>query len=88
MHFGLALELSDIDLWNIDLLGTHLDLLDTDIPSKYFVSLHIVFKTSWRYVFKTSWIHVFKTSWRHLARRLEHVLEDEKMLRWRRLEDM
>ena len=61
MHFGLALELSDIDLWNIDLLGTHLDLLDTDIPSKYFVSLHSVFKTSSRYVFKTSWRHVFKT---------------------------
>ena len=30
MHFGFALELSDIiDLWNIDLLDTHLDLLDT-----------------------------------------------------------
>ena len=35
MHFGFALELSDIDLWNIDLLDIHLDLLDTDIPSKY-----------------------------------------------------
>ena len=32
MHFGFALELSDIDLWNIDLLDTHLDLLDTDTP--------------------------------------------------------
>ena len=28
MHSGLSLELSDIDLWNIDLLDTHLDLLD------------------------------------------------------------
>ena len=28
MHFGFALELSDIDLQNIDLLDTHLDLLD------------------------------------------------------------
>ena len=28
MHFGLALELSDIDLWNIDLLDRHIDLLD------------------------------------------------------------
>ena len=36
MHFGFALDLSDIDLWNIDLLETHLDLLDTDIPSKHF----------------------------------------------------
>ena len=48
MHLGFALELSDIDLWNIDLLDTHLDLLDADIPSKYFVSLHGVFKTSSR----------------------------------------
>ena len=46
MHFGFASELSDIDLWNIDLLGTHFDLLDADIPSKYFVFLHNVFKTS------------------------------------------
>ena len=40
MHFGFALELSDIDLSNIDLLDTHLDLLDEDIPSKYFLCLH------------------------------------------------
>ena len=33
MHFGFALELSNVDLLNIDLLDTHLDLLDTDIPS-------------------------------------------------------
>ena len=39
MHFGFALELSDIDLWNIDLSDTHLDLLDTDIPSIFFVSI-------------------------------------------------
>ena len=25
MHFGFALDSSDIDLWNIDLLDTHLD---------------------------------------------------------------
>ena len=30
----------------------------------------------------------FKTSWRHLARHLEDVSEDEKLLRWRRLKDM
>ena len=29
MHFGLALELSDIDFWNIDLLDIYLDLLDS-----------------------------------------------------------
>ena len=66
MHFGCALELSNIDLWNIDLLDTHLDLLDTDIPSKYFVCLHNVFKTSSRHVFKTSSRHIFKTSSRHV----------------------
>ena len=65
MHFGFALELSDIDLWNIDLLDTHLDLLDTDIPSEYFACLHNVFKTSSRHVFETSSRHVFKTSSRH-----------------------
>ena len=68
MHFGFVLELSDIDLWNIDLLNTHLDLLDTDIPSKYFVCLHSVFKKSSRYVFKISSRHVLKTSSRHLQR--------------------
>ena len=62
MHLGFALELSNVDLWNIDLLDTHLDLLDTDIPSKYFACLHNVFKTSSRHVFKTSSRHVFKTS--------------------------
>ena len=54
MHFRFALDSSDIDLLNIDLLDTHLDLLDTDIPSKYFACLHNVFKTSSRHVFKTS----------------------------------
>ena len=73
---GFALDLSDIDLWNIDLLDTHLDLLDTDITSKNFVCLRDVLKTSSRYVFKTSSRHVFKTSsrlvfetsWRRLQR--------------------
>ena len=58
MHLVFALELSDIDLWNIDLLDTHLDLLSpdkyTDIPSKYFICLQNVFKTSSRHVLKTS----------------------------------
>ena len=48
MHFGFALELSNADLLNIDLLDTHLDLLDTDIPSKYFACLRNVFKMLWR----------------------------------------
>ena len=49
MHFGLALNSSDMDLWNIDLLDqryTHLDLLDTDIPSKHFVYHQDVLKTN------------------------------------------
>ena len=45
MHFVFTLEISDIDLRNIDLLDTHLDLLDTGIPSKYFDCLHNVFMT-------------------------------------------
>ena len=48
MHFGFALELSNVDLLNIDLLDTHLDLLDTDIPSKYFACLRNVVKMLWR----------------------------------------
>ena len=61
MHFGFTLDSSDIDLWNIDLLDAHLDLLDTDIPSKYFACLHNVFKTSSRHVFKTCLQDIFKT---------------------------
>ena len=48
MYFGFALDASDIDLRDIDFLDTDLDLLDTDIPSKYFVYLQDVLKTSWR----------------------------------------
>ena len=67
MLFWFALDLSDIDLWNIDLLGTHLDLLYTDIPSKHFVCLQDNFKTCFntssrrlqRSNFSSS-----KTSWR------------------------
>ena len=33
MHFGFALEFSDIDLRDIDLLDTHLYLLYTGIPA-------------------------------------------------------
>ena len=46
MHFGFAIDSSDTDLWNIELVDPHLDLLDTDIPSKHFVCLQDVFKTS------------------------------------------
>ena len=79
MHFGFVLDMSDVALLKIDLLDqryTHSDLLDTDIPSKHFVCLQDVlktssrhvFKTSSKYVFKVSSRHVFKTSWRCLQR--------------------
>ena len=42
--------------------------------------------------FKTSWRSLANKSWRRLqdvfARRLQDVLEDKKLLRWRRLEDV
>ena len=42
MYFGFALVSPDVDLGNIIFLDTHLDLFDTDIPSKPFVSLQDV----------------------------------------------
>ena len=39
MHFEFALESSHIDLWNVDLSDRHVDLLDTDVPSRRFVFL-------------------------------------------------
>ena len=80
MHFGFALELSNVDLLNIDLLDTHLDLLDTDIPSKYFACLHNVFKTSSRHVFKRS-SRRLQDVFRVTIFRLQDVLEDIKLLR-------
>ena len=81
MHFTFALELSDIDLWNTDLLDTHLDLLFpdkyTDISSKYFVRLHKIFKTSSRHVFKTSSRHVFETSSRHAFKTSSRHLQED-----------
>ena len=46
MHFGFAIDSLDIDLCDIDLLDADLDLSDTDIPSKHFVCLQDVLKTS------------------------------------------
>ena len=62
MYLGFALDSSDVDLWNIDLLDTHLDLLDTDISSKHFVCLQDILNTSSRHVFKTCLQDVLKTS--------------------------
>ena len=86
MHFGFALDLSEINLWNIDLPDIHLDLLDTDIPGKDSACFQDVFKTSSRRfqdmfqdVFKICVQDVFKTFLRlqfnncRLPRRLEDV---------------
>ena len=77
--FGFSLDSSDVDLWNID-------LLDTDIPSKHFVCLQDVLKTSSAKKNSPS-----KTSSRRLqdvfARSLQDALEDKIFVRWRRVED-
>ena len=86
MRFGFALDLSNTDLWNIYLLDAHLHLLDTDIPSKYFVYLHNVFKMSSRCLqdmFSRRLEDVFSVT----IFRLQDVLEDAKLLPWRRVED-
>ena len=92
MSFGFALELPNVDLLNIDLIDTHLDLLDTDIPSKYCDCLHNVFKTSSRHVFKTSSRRVSKTSSRHVldmsSRRLQDVFSVTIFYLPRRLPDV
>ena len=65
MYFEFALELSDIDLWIIDLSDTRLDLLETDIPVKFcFVSImysRYLQGTSSRHPLEMSSRHVFKT---------------------------
>ena len=54
--------------------------------------LEDVFKTSCRYVLKTSWTRLCKRSCKHVLktfwRRLKDALEDEKLLRRRRLQDV
>ena len=80
MHFGFALDSSDIDLWNTDLLGTYLDLLDTDIPKKHFVCLQNVFKTCLQDVFSVT---IFR-----LPRRLEDVFSVTIFRLPRRLQDV
>ena len=61
MHFGFTLDWPDIDLSNIDLLDTHLDFLDKDVPSKHFVCLQGVFKICLQGFFKTCLQNVLQT---------------------------
>ena len=42
MHFGFALDSLYIDLWNVDLSDTHLDLLDADVLNRPSVCLQDV----------------------------------------------
>ena len=84
MDFGFSLGLSNIDLWNTDLLDTHSDLLDTDIPSKHLVCLHNVFKTSSRHLHDMSWRRLQDMS----SRRLEDVFSVTIFLLPRNLEDV
>ena len=79
MHFGFVLELSNIDLWNIDLLDTHLDLLDTDIPSILLFSI-----MSSRRLQDMSSRHLQDMS----SRRLEGVISVTIFCLLRRLEDV
>ena len=88
MHFEFALDSPDIDLWNIDLVDTYLDLRYKVVP----VNILFVSKTSSRRLqdgFKTCLQDVFKTfnvTIFLLPRRLQDVLEDEKLLRWKSVE--
>ena len=80
MHFGFGLVSSDIDLGNKDFLDAHLNLLDTDIPSKSFVSLQDALETSSRRHRRNNFLSS-KTSSRRIVRCLQNVSEDKKLLR-------
>ena len=65
------------------MLDTHLDLLHTDIPSKQFICLQDVLKTSSRHVFKKSSKHIFEMASRHFFKTSSsYVLKTS----WRRLQ--
>ena len=98
--FGFALDSSDIDLWNINLLDTHTFRFVRYRYSHFFLSPRLLenvfktclpnaFKTCLQDVFKTCLPDVFKTCLQDvIARRLQDFLEDEKLLRWRRVGDI
>ena len=76
-----------MNLWNVVLLDTQLHLLDIDIPSKHFVNLQDVLKTSSAshfFVFQD----VFKMSYEMSLTHLQDVLENKKLLCWRCVEDV
>ena len=93
MHFGFALELSDIDLLNTDLLDTHLGLLNSKISiqispvSILYVSikssrgLQDMFSRHLQDMSSRRLQDVFSVTIFRLPRRLQDILEDVKLLR-------
>ena len=63
--FAFALDSSDIDLWNIDLLDTH-TFRFVRYKYSHFFRLQDVLKMLWRHVLRTSSRHVFQTPSRHV----------------------
>ena len=93
MHFGFALELSDIDLWNIDLLDTHLGLLNPEISIQISpASILFVSIKSLRGLQDMSSRHLQDMSSRRLqdmsSRRLQDVFSVTIFRLPRRLEDV
>ena len=77
MLFGFALG-----SWNIDLLD--IDLLDTDLVLLVGHGQIQIFPANILFISKTSSKGLQDMS----SRRLQDVLEDEKLLRWRRAEEV
>ena len=79
MNLGFAFDSSDKDLWDVDLLDTDLDLLDTNIPNQNFAFLQDM---------SSRHLEVFKPSWRCLEDVFARHLEDVFKTFWNRLEDV
>ena len=77
MNLGFAFDSSDKDLWDVDLLDTDLDLLDTNIPNQNFAFLQDVFKTCLQDILKCS---------NHLEDVLKTFLQDISKTSSRRFE--
>ena len=77
MNLGFAFDSSDKDLWDVDLLDTDLDLLDTNIPNQNFAFLQDVSKTCLQDILKCS---------NHLEDVLKTFLQDISKTSLRRFE--
>ena len=77
MHYGFALELSDIDLWNADLLDTHFGLLNSEISIQISpVSILFVSIKSLKGLQDMSSRHLQDMSSRHLQDMSSRRLQD------------